>query len=50
LRAFDSSALAVLLACRRAAMQQQRHFAVHHLPPTLAALAGLYGVQELLLS
>jgi len=48
LTTFDSSALAVLLACRRAAIQQQRDFTVHHLPPALADLAGLYGVQELL--
>jgi phospholipid transport system transporter-binding protein len=40
LTAFDSSALAVLLECRRAAVKA--------LPPALASLAGLYGVQELL--
>jgi len=50
LTTFDSSALAVLLACRRAALQQGRSFAVRALPPALASLAGLYGVQELLTS
>jgi len=48
LTTFDSSALAVLLACRRAALQQGRGFAVRALPAALGKLAGLYGVQELL--
>jgi len=47
---FDSSALAVLLACRRAALQQGCSFTVRALPPALSKLAGLYGVQELLTS
>ena len=45
---FDSSALAVLLECRRAAVSEGRGFMVKALPPALASLAGLYGVQELL--
>jgi phospholipid transport system transporter-binding protein len=44
---FDSSALAVLLECRRASVALGRTFAVHGLPQRLAALAGLYGVAEL---
>lgn len=48
LEVFDSSALAVLLECRRSALALQRPFAVHGLPPALAGLAGLYGVAELL--
>jgi len=50
LTTFDSSALAVLLECRRAALQQGRGFAVRALPDAIARLAGLYGVQELLLA
>ena len=45
---FDSSALAVLLECRRAALFEGRGFVVKALPPALSSLAGLYGVQELL--
>ena len=45
---FDSSALAVVLACRRAAMAAGKTFAVQGLPARLAQLAGLYGVAELL--
>ncbi|MGD9772628.1 STAS domain-containing protein [Diaphorobacter sp.] len=45
---FDSSALAVLLECRRVAVFEGRGFMVKALPPALASLAGLYGVQELL--
>ena len=48
LATFDSSALAVLLECRRAALFEGRGFMVKALPPALASLAGLYGVQELL--
>ncbi|MBS0291285.1 MAG: STAS domain-containing protein [Proteobacteria bacterium] len=48
LATFDSSALAVLLECRRAALFEGKGFAVKALPPALASLAGLYGVQELL--
>lgn len=46
---FDSAALAVLLACRRASLAAGRGFAVQGLPPKLAQLAGLYGVESLLL-
>jgi phospholipid transport system transporter-binding protein len=45
---FDSSALAVLLACRRDAEARQRRFVVQGLPPKLRQLAVLYGVAELL--
>ena len=45
---FDSSALAVLLECRRESMAMGRSFAVRNLPARLNALAGLYGVSGLL--
>ena len=45
---FDSSALAVLLACRRECVAQGKGFAVRGLPPRLRELAGLYGVHDLL--
>lgn len=45
---FDSAALAVLLACRRASLAAGKSFAVQGLPPKLAQLAGLYGVEALL--
>ena len=45
---FDSSALAVLLACRREAMASGQSWAVTGLPPKLQALADLYGVMPLL--
>jgi phospholipid transport system transporter-binding protein len=45
---FDSSAIAVLLECRRQAQAGGRLFAVRHMPQRLADLAKLYGVQELL--
>jgi phospholipid transport system transporter-binding protein len=45
---FDSSALAVLLACRREALLLGRDFGVRGLHPRLAGLAGLYGVASLL--
>ena len=48
LRQFDSSALAVLLECRREALALGKTFAVTPLPPRLRALATLYGVAELL--
>jgi phospholipid transport system transporter-binding protein len=48
LRSFDSSALAVLLECRREALALGKTFAVSHLHPRLRALATLYGVGELL--
>ena len=45
---FDSSALAVMLQCRREALAQGKEFAVHGLTPHLAGLAALYGVEDLL--
>jgi phospholipid transport system transporter-binding protein len=45
---FDSSALAVLLECRRDALALGKTFSVKGLPPRLRALAALYGVAELL--
>jgi phospholipid transport system transporter-binding protein len=48
LRRFDSSALAVLLDCRREALAMGKSFAVHQMPARLRELAMLYGVGELL--
>ncbi len=48
LRRFDSSALAVLLECRRLAGDWGKRFAVRQLPPQLGDLARLYGVDVLL--
>src|SRR6218665_3355996 len=45
---FDSTALAVLLECRRAALSEGRGFAVQDLPLALAGMARLYGVDGLL--
>ena len=45
---FDSSALAVLLECRREALALGKTFAVTQMHPRLRDLAGLYGVGELL--
>ena len=45
---FDSSALAVLLECRREATGLGRSFSVKGLPPRLRELASLYGVAGLL--
>ncbi len=45
---FDSSALAVLLQLRRDALALGKSFTVKGLPERLRALAGLYGVAELL--
>jgi phospholipid transport system transporter-binding protein len=45
---FDSSALAVILACRREAAAVGKTFSVHGLPARLSQLAGLYGVSELI--
>ena len=47
LRLFDSSALAVLLACRREALAAGKTFSVQGLPARLRQLATLYGVAEL---
>jgi len=46
---FDSSVLAVLLECHRAADAWGKPFELRHAPPKLAALARLYGVDTLLL-
>ena len=48
LERFDSSALSVLLDCRREALALGKTFSVKGLPPKLRLLAGLYGVAELL--
>ena len=45
---FDSSALAVLLDCRREALALGKTLSVKGLPPRLRVLAGLYGVADLL--
>ena len=45
---FDSSALAVLLACRRATEAAGKAFEVRHAPAKLVQLASLYGVAQLL--
>ena len=49
LQQFDSSALAVLLECQRAADAWGKPFALRNAPPKLAALARLYGVDVLLM-
>jgi phospholipid transport system transporter-binding protein len=46
---FDSSALAVLLACRREAISEGKAFEVAHMPDQLRQLAVVYGVADLLL-
>ena len=48
LEKFDSSALAVLLQCRRDAVASGKSFAVTGQPPKLRELADLYGISELL--
>lgn len=48
LQRFDSSALAVLLELRRAALAQGKSLALGGLPQRLADLARLYGIAELL--
>ena len=48
LQRFDSSALAVLLECRRLAQSWGKRFEPHALPSKLVELARLYGVDELL--
>ena len=45
---FDSSALAVLLDCRRQALAAGQSFSVTGLPQRLVQLATLYGVAELI--
>ena len=48
LQDFDSSALAVLLECRREALAMNKGFGVANMPPRLRELASVYGVGELL--
>jgi phospholipid transport system transporter-binding protein len=48
LKRFDSSALAVLLECRRLATAWGKRFEVRGLPPQLGDLARLYGIDTLL--
>lgn len=48
LQTFDSSALAVLLACRREALAAGKNFSVQGLSPRLRQLATLYGVAALI--
>ena len=50
LQQFDTSALAVLLECRRLAQAFGRPFSVRNAPAKLSALAALYGVDELLVT
>lgn len=47
LKVFDSSALAVLLACRRESIAAGKPFAVSGLPARLQQLSRLYGVADL---
>ncbi|RGE41622.1 STAS domain-containing protein [Comamonas testosteroni] len=48
-KVFDSSALAVLLACRRAALEAGKQLVVEGLPKGLQSMAALYGVDGLLM-
>lgn len=45
---FDSSALALLLECRRECLAMGKSFSVRGLPARLRSLAALYGVASLL--
>lgn len=45
---FDSAALAALLALRRAVLSREQVLEVVNIPPRLAELSHLYGVDELL--
>lgn len=45
---FDSSALAVLLECRRLAQAWGKPFSTRSLPPKLCELARVYGIDDLL--
>ena len=42
------TALAVLLECRRDALAHQKTLSIQDLPPALAGMAALYGVDSLL--
>jgi len=48
LERFDSSALAVLLDCRREALAAGKSFAIARMPARLRELASVYGVVDLL--
>ena len=48
LQQFDSSAVAVLLECRREALALGKRFSVRGMPARLRELVTLYGVGELL--
>lgn len=48
LKQFDSSALAVLLECRRQALAAGKTFSVQGAPERLFQLAGVYGVDTLM--
>ncbi len=48
LQQFDSSALALLLECRRLALAGGKAFSVQRAPELLLRLASLYGVAELI--
>lgn len=48
LAVFDTSALAVLLECRREVLADRKTFVVRGLPAALVGMAGLYGVDDLL--
>jgi phospholipid transport system transporter-binding protein len=48
IRGFDSAAVAVLLALQRRAAEDRRTLAFPGIPEGLAALATLYGVEEIL--
>lgn len=48
LTVFDTSALAVLLECRREALSEGKSFVVQGMPAALTGMAGLYGVDTLL--
>jgi phospholipid transport system transporter-binding protein len=50
LQHFDSAALAVLLDCQRAADTSGKRFTLRHVPPKLAALAALYGLDVVLMA
>jgi len=47
---FDSSALAILLECRRQALAASKTFSVQRAPERLLQLAGVYGVAALILA
>ena len=48
--AIDSAAVAVLIALKRRAAVEGRSLSFSHIPPSLAALADLYGVNDMLVA